>query len=188
MIYVALLRGINVGGNNKVNMQELKTAFESTGMDSISTYINSGNIIFTDHDHSKKEIVRLLEDVIMERFSLNIKVLVLSFMDFKRVMEKLPDDWRNDKDMKGDVLFLWDDLDLQELNSSRVIRDGIDHVIFGPGAVIWSVDKKLVTKSGLMKLAGSSVYKKMTIRNINTVRKLYEMMSAMAESLCGGSS
>jgi len=182
MIYVALLRGINVGGNNKVNMAQLKEAFESTGMKEVVTYINSGNIIFSDDIHSRKELVSLLEKVIKDRFSLLIKVLVLSIEDFRPLMEKLPDDWRNDKDMKGDVLFLWEDLDLEQLMSGLVIKDGIDHVIHVPGAVIWSADKKLVTKSGLMKLAGSSVYKKMTIRNINTVRKLYEMMSALEDS------
>jgi len=183
MIYAALLRGINVGGNNKVNMAELKEAFESIGMDSVATYINSGNIIFKNDGHSKKELVSLLEKVIKDRFSLDIRVLVVSIEDFRPVMEKLPDDWRNDKDMKGDVLFLWDDLEEDQLLSSLVINEGIDHVIHVPGAVIWSADKKLVTKSGLMKLAGSSVYKKMTVRNINTVRRLYEMMSALEDSL-----
>lgn len=179
MIYTALLRGINVGGNNKVNMQELKSAFERTGMGSVTTYINSGNIIFTDEKHSKKEIAKLLEDVILASFSLNIKVLVLSLEDFRPIMEKLPDEWRNDKDRKCDVLFLWDELSHEKLNSSLSIKDGIDDLIYVPGAVIWSVDTKLVTKSGKMKLAGNPIYKEMTIRNVNTVRRLYEMMSAM---------
>lgn len=187
MIYAALLRGINVGGNNKVNMQELKEAFESLGMGSVATYINSGNILFTDERHTKKEIMNLLEELILARFSLSIKVLVLSFPDFKRVMEKLPDYWRNDKDMKSDVFFLWDDLNFEKLNSALMVIEGIDHMIHVPGAVLWSVDKKLLAKSGLMKLAGSPVYKKMTIRNVNTVRRLYEMMSAMEEIHAYGS-
>ncbi len=182
MIYVALLRGINVGGNNKINMQELKSAFEDIGLTSVRTYINSGNIIFSDVKHVKSEIVTLLETVIKQRFSLDINVLVVSISEFRKIMAKLPDDWRNDKDMKGDVLFLWDELNTESLRSSLVIKDGIDQVIFVPGAVIWSVDKKVVTRSGLMKLAGSPVYKKMTIRNINTARKLYAMMSALPES------
>lgn len=49
MIYVALLRGINVGGNNKINMKQLKETFEQAGMLDVVTYINSGNIIFADH-------------------------------------------------------------------------------------------------------------------------------------------
>ncbi len=182
MIYVALLRGINVGGNNKVNMQELKTAFEDSGMDSVTTYINSGNIIFTHEKYSKTDIIKLLEDVIQKRFELKIKVLVLSFTEFKEISENLPAHWRNDKDMKSDVLFLWDDLDPEKLKSSLVIKEGIDHVIHVSGAVLWSVDKKTLTKSGLMKLAGSPVYKKMTIRNINTVRKIDEMMNELIKT------
>jgi uncharacterized protein (DUF1697 family) len=50
MTYVALLRGINVGGNNKVEMKKLKTTFETLGFTSVVTYINSGNIIFNTSD------------------------------------------------------------------------------------------------------------------------------------------
>ena len=46
MKYVALLRGINVGGNNKVSMTELKTCLEEAGFENVSTYINSGNVLF----------------------------------------------------------------------------------------------------------------------------------------------
>lgn len=68
MIYVALLRGINIGGRNKINMKELKRSFERIGMLNVVTYINSGNIIFEDPVHSEAEIVQLLEDVIFSRF------------------------------------------------------------------------------------------------------------------------
>lgn len=64
MRYIALLRGINVGGNNKVSMGELKQAFESLGFTNVSTYINSGNVIFDSRETNEVKLVRMCEDSI----------------------------------------------------------------------------------------------------------------------------
>ena len=64
MIYVALLRGINVGGKNKMDMKLLKQTFEQAGMNDVVTYINTGNIIFSYKDHSKTELSTILEEAI----------------------------------------------------------------------------------------------------------------------------
>lgn len=180
MVYVALLRGINVGGNNKVDMKILKDTFVRIGMESVSTYINSGNIIFMDQKHSKAELSALIEKAIFEDFNLNIKVLIRSIEDFEPVMEVLPQSWKNDAFMKGDVLFLWEEVDSQTILSELVIKPDIDIVYYAAGAILWAVEKRNVTKSGLMKLAGTALYKKMTARNVNTTRKIYELMKAKA--------
>ena len=178
MIYVALLRGINVGGNNKIDMKLLKLTFERVGMKSVKTYINSGNIIFTHDSLSKMEIVQILEEGIFEDFGLQIKIVIRSFDDFKLIMNELPASWKNDKDMKSDVLFLWDDIDDELVLHKLVIKPGIDKVIYVAGAILWSVDTINVTKSGKAKLIGTHLYKKMTIRNVNTTRKIYELMQS----------
>lgn len=59
MNYVALLRGVNVGGKNKVSMSELKVCFEDLGYQNVSTYINSGNILFT----SSKSAAALAKEI-----------------------------------------------------------------------------------------------------------------------------
>lgn len=179
MIYVALLRGVNVGGKNKIDMKLLKETFVRIGMRSVVTYINSGNVIFADMSHSKVEITTLLEKAISEDFQLKIKVLVRSINDFDHMMKILPNTWKNDKDMKCDVLFLWDEIDGETLLRELEIKPNIDTVIYAPGAVLWAVDKCNVTKSGLLKLVGTSLYKKMTVRNVNTTRKLYEIMKEL---------
>ena len=179
MIYVALLRGINVGGKNKINMKLLKETFIRIGMRSVVTYINSGNVIFADMQHNKAEITTLLEKAICEDFQLEIKVLVRSINDFDQVIKVIPESWKNDKDMKCDVLFLWDEIDGETLQRELEIKPDIDKVIYAPGAILWAVDKRNVTKSGLLKLAGTSLYKKMTGRNVNTTRKLYEIMKEL---------
>ncbi|GGF26778.1 hypothetical protein GCM10010954_27290 [Halobacillus andaensis] len=179
MIYVALLRGINVGGKNKIDMKLLKQTFERVGMTSVVTYINSGNIVFTDHQFSENELPFILEKAIEEDFGLRINVVIRSFNNFKKVIASLPESWKNDKLMKSDVLFLWDDIDDETVLEELVIKSDIDTVKYIDGAILWSVDRNNVTKSGMQRLVGSKVYKQMTIRNVNTTRKIYELMQAV---------
>ena len=178
MIYVALLRGINVGGNNKIQMKKLKQSFERIGMKSVVTYINSGNIIFADEEHSKKKLSEMLEEVIHADFGLQIKVLIRSMDDYANVMDALPQSWTNGDTMKSDVMFLWEEIDDASLLDKLHIKPDIDTVKYVPGAVLWSVDRKNVTKSGMSKIIGTKIYRQMTVRNVNTTRKIYELMLA----------
>jgi uncharacterized protein (DUF1697 family) len=181
MVYIALLRGINVGGNNKIDMKLLKKAFEQVGMDNVVTYINSGNIIFTSNIQAKSEIAQILETAISENFGLQIKVLILSLEDMERVMLSLPESWTNDDKMKSDVLFLWDHINDESVLDKLVIKPEIETVKYVPGAILWSVDKENVTKSGITKLVGTALYRQMTVRNVNTTRKVYELMLALTK-------
>ena len=79
MIYVALLRGINVGGKNKVEMRKLKATFEDAGMGNVTTYINSGNVVFTDNRRKPPRIVSVLEEAIAADLGFEIKVLIRDF-------------------------------------------------------------------------------------------------------------
>lgn len=179
MVYVALLRGINVGGNNKIDMKLLKSVFEEAGMSAVKTYINSGNIIFVNDDHIKEELPSVLEAAILAHFGLAIKVLVYSFEDFKRVAAEIPDSWTNDKEMKSDVWFLWPEADSESVLGDLSVKPENDRVNYVPGAILWSVDKEFVTKSGMQKVIGTKLYKSMTIRNVNTVRKLLGLMEEL---------
>ncbi|MEH7383580.1 DUF1697 domain-containing protein [Bacillus sp. JJ1533] len=178
MVYIALLRGINVGGKNKIDMKLLKQTFENVGMNDVVTYINTGNIIFSDKGKSKTELSRILEEAIHNDFGLEIKVVVRSMDDVRGIIDAIPDSWRNDKDMKSDVMFLWDEIDDVSVLNNLVIKPNIDSVKYVPGAILWSVDKKHVTKSGMAKIIGTKIYKQITVRNVNTARKIYELMQA----------
>lgn len=177
MVYVALLRGINVGGKNKVDMKQLKAAFEEAGMASVRTYINTGNVIFSSTICSRGRLVDLLEDAIVRRFGLEIPVLVRDTKSMKAVVDPMPSEWTNDSTMKCDVMFLWDDVDRPSVVNQLQLRPG-DDVRYAPGALLWRVDRKHLTKSGMMKLVGTPIYKRMTIRNCNTTRKLLQLMEA----------
>ncbi|HEY1037261.1 MAG TPA: DUF1697 domain-containing protein [Candidatus Paceibacterota bacterium] len=177
MIYAALLRGINVGGNSKVDMKQLKAAFEKAGIESVKTYINSGNIIFSDEKHGHAALAPLLEKVIKKEFGFEVRVVVRSFPEMKKIASKIPESWKNDTEQKCDVMYLWKEADSKSVLNQLVLKHGIDDdVVYVKGAIIWRVDRGKVTRSGLLKLVGTPLYKNMTIRNCNTARKLVELM------------
>jgi len=101
-VYVALLRGVNVGGRGKVDMRELKRQVESLGCADVSTYINSGNVIFRDR-RAASTLRRLLEA------ELGRRVAVRSLAQIQALCRRIPADWGNDKEQKTDVGFALDD-------------------------------------------------------------------------------
>lgn len=178
MIYVALLRGINVGGHNKVDMKKLKSTFESLGFTNVVTYINSGNIIFEELLKDEKDIVSEIENAIKQNFQLMIKVLVRSLENMETICSELPSTWVKNETMRTDVMFLWEQFDRPEIIEQMQINP-VDNVKYVPGALLWNVEGKNYGKSGMTKLIGTKLYKAMTIRNVNTVRKLHELMTAL---------
>lgn len=176
MKYVALLRGINVGGNKKVSMDALKTVFENIGMREVSTYINSGNVIFDAPLRSTATLASEIEQAIESTFGFTTYVLVRTKDELIATAEALPPTWRNDSEMKCDVMFLWEDVDEPAVVEQLPARPEIDTLKYIPGAVMWSIRRSDATKSGMVKIIGTPIYKRMTIRNCNTVRKLAERL------------
>lgn len=115
---------------------------------------------------------------IQENFALQIKVLVLDLNDMKRIMASLPESWTNDDKMRSDVHFLWDEINNESVLDKLVIKPDIDTVIYVPGAILWSVSKQNVRRSGMTNIIGSDIYRQTTVRNVNTTRKIYELMLA----------
>lgn len=178
MVYVALLRGINVGGNNKINMKDLAKSFASVGMERVKTYINSGNLIFENNTMSQVEINLALEKVIKDDFALEIKVLLKSYDQYRIVIDAVPLDWTNDKEYKSDILFLWEEVDSSDCLDLLTLKE-FDTLEYVPGAVLWHIDRTFQSKSGLVKLPSSPLYKQVTIRNVNTARKIWDLMNSL---------
>ena len=179
MIYAALLRGINVGGNNKIDMKELKVAFEEAGMKQVKTYINSGNIIFTEDTLSQAELAPILEAAIAQHFGLQIRVLIRSLHEMQAVFEVLPEHWSNDNGMKSDVFFLWDEVDEPSVPALLPLKPGIGTLLAAPRAILYSVSREEAASSGMDKLVGSKLYKQMTVRNVNITRKIMQLMQEL---------
>lgn len=180
MVFVALLRGINVGGNNKIDMKLLKRTFEGLGLARVVTYINSGNIVFSDELRTSEELASKLEEAILADFGLAIRVMIRTLDEIRIIMDKLPEDWTNDANMKSDVLYLWEEYDRESVLEELPVKPGIDRVIYAPGAILWSYDKINAARSGMTKIIGTKLYRQVTVRNVNTARKIYELMQAQA--------
>jgi uncharacterized protein (DUF1697 family) len=175
-MYLVLLRGINVGGKNKVEMSRLKTMFESIGATEVRTYINSGNVIF-EHDGAPTRLGAAIEKAIEAEFGFEVRIVLRTADDVKSLTKAIPAAWKEDSTMRCYVMFLWDDVDDPSVLDLLTIKDGIDDVKYVPGTIVWRVDRDVLTRSGMMRLTSDKLYKRMTIRNVNTVRKLTELMS-----------
>ena len=176
--HVALLRGINVGGKRTVGMKDLKEVFEQAGMTDVRTYINSGNVIFSP-GRSRARLAETFERAVADRFGFEVPVLVRDLPSIDRVVQEMPDAWRNDASMRCDVMFLWEAVDDPSVLDTLRFDPRIEDVRYVPGAVLWAVDREQLTRSGMMDLPGTDLYRRMTIRNCNTVRKLVSLMEAM---------
>jgi uncharacterized protein (DUF1697 family) len=172
---VALLRGINVGGNARVEMPRLKAVFEELGTNDVSTYINSGNVIFSD-TRSRKQLESLIEAAIAKEFGLNVRVVIRDSANIDNLCKEVPADWTNNAEQKTDVIFLWEEADKPDVLEEIKVNPDVDNLIYIPGAVIWNFDRVNYRRSKMHSFIGTRVYKLMTARNINTVRKLNELL------------
>ncbi len=178
MRYVALLRGINVGGANKVSMAELKAAFEAAEMGAVRTYINSGNVIFSTDSADRTELLGLLVATVRELVGVDIDMQLRDCRQLEAIVEAMPAWWTNDDSMKCDVVFLQPDVDEAGILETLEPRPGIEDAIYVPGAVVWRVARKDATRSRLTRIVGTPLYSRVTVRNCNTTRKLLELVRA----------
>ncbi len=170
--YVALLRGINVGGNNKVPMSVLKELFEKNGFDNVLTYINSGNVMFGSVENNLTLLTDKIERLLKVHFEFDIKTTIRSGENIRNLIRKLPQTWQNNTEQKTDILFLWEKYNNAKSLQLIKTNPAVDNLIYIDGAIVWNILRKNYSKSSMHKFIGSELYKNMTARNINTVRKL----------------
>lgn len=177
MKYIALLRGINVGGNNKVSMPELRACFEEAGFTHVSTYINSGNVFFESSEKSDAKLVDMCEAAIEKRFGFRVVCAVISAKELKESMAHAPDWWdKGAPAIKHNALFviapktakeIMDEVGEPKLEYENVAAHG--RVIF------WSATFKTFSRTQYSKIVGTPAYQFVTIRNSNTAKKLVEL-------------
>ena len=171
MKYIALLRGINVGGNRKVEMTRLRKLFESSGYTNVETYLNSGNVIFESNskqDLLQEEIPRKLRN----EFGFEIKTLVKNEEEVKQIARAIPEEWENNSEQKTDVAYLFSGIDSEEIIEELPVKKEFIDTRYVKGAIIWNVKKKDYNKSHLNKIISLKHYQLMTVRNVNTARFL----------------
>ncbi len=175
--FVALLRGINVGGKNRILMADLRACFEEAGYANVRTYIQSGNVVF-GADEPDRELLRgAIEPMLAQAFDYAATVELRDATELGAVVEAAPDGFGSDKDtFLDDVLFLMPPLDPDEARAALALRDGVDTAWTGPGVVYSRRVKALASRSGLSRITAHPFYQRMTIRNWNTTAKLHELM------------
>jgi uncharacterized protein (DUF1697 family) len=178
--YLVLLRGINVGGRNKVPMAALRELLESHGHTKVSTYIASGNVILTS-DQSAGAIKRELEEALPKTFKLDselIAVLVLTQAQIRAIVRDRPKGFGDEPDTyNSDAVFL---MGIDTATAMKVFdpRPGVDSVWPGTGVIYSQRLTAQRTKSRLGKIVGTAAYRSMTVRNWATTMALLERMEA----------
>jgi uncharacterized protein (DUF1697 family) len=171
MKYVALLRGINVGGNHKVEMSRLKKVFETFGCQDVVTYINSGNVFFYSeepHVSLNKKIPNILE----KSFGFAIPTLILKISQVRKIANAIPKNWQNDTEQKTDVAYLFKDVDNSKILNLLPVKKEWLNLKYVKGALIWNIKREDYNKSQINKLISHKLYKSMTVRNVNTAKFL----------------
>ncbi|MCG8651857.1 MAG: DUF1697 domain-containing protein [Pirellulales bacterium] len=178
--FLALLRGINVGGKNIIPKDDLRGCFEDLGCSNVRTYIQSGNVLFRCSETSVKKLTELVETGLSERFSYDAQAVILTHRKYKSAVAAAPQGWGTNTDQKHNAMFTLGGITpkkvLQQLATPKA---EIETVTMGPGVIFWSVSKKYLTKTTLMRLAQEQVYQQMTVRNHNTVFKLLELFESI---------
>ena len=181
-VFVALLRGVNVGGKNIVRMSALKTSFEKMGFQEVTTYINSGNILFETGERDARKLEINIERMLAREYKLGCKVVVRSFAEMAQLIEKLPKNWNGDKQWKYNVIFLRHTIDSEKVLDVLGAKADIEQVVYRPGTLLWSAQIKHLSRTTMLKLSSQKIFQEMTVRNTNTTKKLYELMKKMADA------
>lgn len=177
--YLALLRGINVGGNNIIKMVDLKASFEQMGFTEVKTYIQSGNVIFQSNEKSIETLTRQIEATLAKTFNYPGRTVVISADTLKQVIAQAPKGFGSEKEKyRYDVIFLRAPMTAQEALKQVQTRNDVDQAHAGQHALYFSRLIAQVTKSYLPKIIQLPVYQFMTIRNWNTTQKLGGMVDS----------
>src|SRR5690606_13468588 len=175
--YLALLRGINVGGSNIIKMSDLKKCFESLKLTDVVTYIQSGNVVFTSDINDKNKLTGNIEKALSKTFNYTAKVVVISYKDLKKIMDDKPDGFGSKPaEYRYDVIFLIDPLKPKEAIKKVKTKEGVDEAYAGRMALYFSRLIAKAAQSYLSKVVSLPEYKFMTIRNWNTTTKLLSLM------------
>lgn len=176
--YIALLRGINISGKNKIAMPELKTCFEQLGYEDVRTHLNSGNVIFSCQQEDTADMAKQINIKIQDRFRLNIPVFVIPQEKLSVILSKAPDWWgTEDKGIYDNLIFVMPDASAANLAAKiGEPAEELERIFITDNVIFWSFDKEKYSKSNWWKkTASAGIGEMITIRTANTARKISSM-------------
>ncbi|MGI8616247.1 MAG: DUF1697 domain-containing protein [Actinomycetota bacterium] len=178
--YVALLRGINVGGKNAIPMAGLKSCFEENGFDDVRTYIQSGNVIFSSSVSTQAELTKVIERMLRTTFAhYDANVVLRSRSQMRAVVERAPKGFGTQPTLyRYDVVFPKPPLTATKAMRDVSMKEGVDRGWAANGVLYFSRLTSRATQSRLNRVASLPTYKNMTIRSWNTTTKLVQLLDA----------
>lgn len=176
--YVALLRGINISGKNKISMPELKKGFAELGYAEVVTYLNSGNVVFSSTTDDTNLLTNQIHSMIKEKFDLEIPVLIILQDELKDLLSNAPDWWGDDcQEIYDNLIFMMPPLSFSEMYAEMgEPRAEYEKIHPYKNVVFWSFSRKDYQKTNWWsKTANSKISGRITIRTANTVRKIVKL-------------
>ncbi len=159
-------------------MDALKACFEQIGFDYVSTYIQSGNVLFKSLEKNQKSLVEKIEKTLSKQFNYLSQIVLVSSAKLNAIVDHAPKGFGGDPErFRYDVIFLKSPLTDKEAIQQIRVKEGVDTADGGPGVLYFSRRIEKAAHSLLPKLAGMPIYKQMTIRNWNTTTRLLELMN-----------
>jgi uncharacterized protein (DUF1697 family) len=175
--YVALLRGINVGGANLIPMTALRASFEALGLLDVSSFIASGNVLFRSKSTDSSALTSRIEKALSKEFGYKATVVLRSHAQMKTVVRRAPDGFGESPHLyRYDVVFVKEPLVPRTVVTTISTREGVDTAEAGTSVIYFSRLIARASQSHLTKLVSMPVYKQLTIRNWNTTTKLLALM------------
>jgi uncharacterized protein (DUF1697 family) len=178
--FISILRGINVSGQKKIQMKELKALYESLKFKDVITYIQSGNVIFKSKKTADEKLAKKIEEAIDERYGFNVPVIIRTIEEMKHTISINPFLQQKNIDIeKLHVTFLAE-------KPQQINMETIKKVDYSPDKFIIA-DKEIYLYCpngyGITKLSNNFFEQKLkvkaTTRNWKTVNKLLELATAV---------
>ncbi|WP_298330881.1 DUF1697 domain-containing protein [Haloactinopolyspora sp.] len=172
--YIALLRGVNVGGRNKVAMPDLRALFEGLGHTDVATYINSGNVVFTSGtpELDQLQLAAAVEAELARRLGVEVAVIVRSSDEVTDAVQANP--FPDADPSRLLIMFLAQAPDRAAIDQVAAVESGRDESrVIGTNLFLHFPDG--VGKSKLWASVGDRIGVVGTARNLRTVRRLLEM-------------
>ena len=176
--YVILMRGVNVGGKNKVPMAELQLRLQELGFADVATYIQSGNVLLRS-ELDAAAVSAAIEAMLPRKFTLHsptVRVVALESATYKKIVQQAPEGFGDDDtNYRYNVIFFLDSGPAEAMPQIEV-REGVDAVWQGDHVLYFRNSMVGASKSRLSRISQQPIYRSITIRNWNTTTKLLRML------------
>ena len=176
--YVAFLRAINVGGKNLVRMADVRACLEELGLERVSTYIQSGNILFESDLVDVGRLTSTIEQAYSATFHHDAPVFLRSERQLRRIVSQAPKAWKNGDQLRKNVAFLRRPLRATQVLGRLQPRPGVDSAQAGEDVLYLSTLISRRNQSGFPKIVGTPMYRDMTIRSFSTCQKILGLIEA----------